>query len=279
MATPIFSADVIDQEAVREEVDDYAQKNRVYRQAFREINSTDISNNTVEVPVLDEERAAGVVDEGTAYPSAGDSTRKVTINHDKYGVEVELSYESIQDALLDVIAMHTEERAQDLADALDEAAFAEVSDYDSTNSVYNNLQDAAIGGGSGTMAYGDVIDAMTAIETNQYEPNLLIVSAESKGDLMKSDQFTRASELGDSVVRDGAFGEIAGVEVLIDNSARLGGGEGFLFDTDRYGVESLREDMSSMEYEKESENKRVIQVRTRMGWKAIRPAAGVKIEA
>jgi hypothetical protein len=36
--------------------------------------------------------------------------------------------------------------------------------------------------------------------------------------------------------------------------------------------------MTSMEYEKESENKRVIQVHNRMGWKAIRPEAGVKIE-
>jgi len=77
----ILSNDVIDQEAVRAEVEQYAQENRVFRQAFRQIDSTGIDSNTVEIPVLDEVRAAGVVDEGTAYPSAGNATQKVTVEH------------------------------------------------------------------------------------------------------------------------------------------------------------------------------------------------------
>jgi hypothetical protein len=274
----ILSNDVISQEAVRAEVEEYAQSNRVFRQAFRQIDSTDIDSNTIEIPVLDEVRAAGVVDEGTAYPSAGDATQKVTVEHEKYGVEVELTYESIEDALLDVIALHTEERAEDLADALDEAAYAEISDYDSTNSVYNNLQDTPIGDDNGALTYPNVVNAMTALEAEAYDPDLLIVSAESKGDLMTSDAFTRASELGDEVVGEGAFGEVAGVPVFVDNSGQLGAGEAMMFDSSKYGIESQREEMSSLEYDKEAENKRVVQVRTRMGWKAIRPMAGVKIE-
>ena len=266
----VTSDDVIDQEAVRAEVDEYAQENRVWRQAFRQIDSTSIDSNTVEVPVLDKERAAGVVDEGTEYPNAGNATRKVPVDHEKYGVEVELTYESIQDALLDVIAMHTEERAEDLADALDEAAYDEVQ---------GNLQDAVIGDEGGALGYADVIDAMTALESEAFDPDLLIVSAESKGDLMKSDEFTRASQMGDDVVRDGAFGEVAGVPVYVDNGGHIGAGEAVMFDSSRYGIESEREGMTSLEYEKEGENKRVIQVRTRMGWNAIRPDAGVKIEA
>lgn len=275
----INSNDVIDQEAVRAEVEEYAESNRVFRQAFRQIDSTDIDSNTIEIPVLDEVRAAGVVDEGTAYPSAGDATQKVTVEHSKYGVEVELTYEAIEDALLDVIALHTEERANDLADSLDEAAFAEINDYDSANSVYTNLQDTVIGDGAGNLAYNDAINAMTALESEAYDPDLLIVSAQSKGDLMTSDAFTRASELGDEVVRDGAFGQVAGVDVLVDNSGQLGAGEAVMFDSSRYGIESQREEMTSQEYDNEAQNKRVIQVRTRMGWKAIRPKAGVKIEA
>ena len=266
----ILSNDVIDQEAVRAEVEQYAQQAQIWREAFRSIDSTDIDSNQVEIPVLDEVRAAGVVDEGTEYPSAGDATRKVSVGHDKYGVEVDLSYEAIQDALLDVIALHTEERAEDLADALNEAAYEEVQD---------NLQADVIGDASGALAYPDVVDAMTALEAEKYSPDLLVVSPQSKGDLLKSDEFTRASEMGDDVVRDGAFGEIAGVDVLVDNSGHIGAGEGVMFDTSRYGIESLREDMTSLQYDKEEENKFVVQVRTRMGWKTIRPDAGVKIEA
>ncbi len=265
----ITQNDVIDQEAVRAEVEEYAQKNRVWREAFRQIDSTAIDSNTVQVPVLDEERAAGVVDEGESYPSASDATRKVEVEHDKYGVEVDITYEAIQDALLDVIAMHTEERAEDLADALDEAAYEEVTD---------NVQDAVIGDESGELEYDDVIDAMTALEGESYDAGLLIVSPESKGDLLKSEEFTRASEMGDDVIMAGAFGEVAGVPVLVDDAGHLGAGEGIMFDDERYGIESEREAMTSMEYEEESENKRVVQVRTRLGWKAIRPEAGVKIE-
>lgn len=274
----IQSNDVIDQEAVRAEVESYAQSNRVFRRAFRQIDSTGIDSDKIEIPVLDEKRAAGVVDEGTAYPSTGDATRKVAVDHDKYGVEVELTYEAIQDALLDVIGLHTAERAEDLADALDEAAYAEVSDYDDTNSVYNNLQDTVVGDAGGTLGYDDVVDAMTALESESYDPDLLIVSAQSKGDLMKSPEFTRASDLGDEVVGEGAFGEVAGVPVFVDNGGHLGAGEAVMIDSDRYGIESERAEMTSLEYDKESENKRVIQVHNRMGWKAIRPAAGVKIE-
>ena len=265
----ILSNDVIDQEAVRAEVESYAQNNRVFRRAFRQIDSTGIDSNTVEVPVLDKARAAGVVDEGTAYPSAGDATRKVTVEHEKYGVEVELSYEAIQDSLLDVIGLHTTERAEDLADALDEAAYAEVD---------VNLQDDVVGDAAGSLGYSEVIDAMTTLEAESYDPDLLIVSAQSKGDLMKSDEFTRASDLGDEVVGQGAFGEVAGIPVFVDNGGHLGAGEAVMVDSSRYGIESEREEMSSIEYDNESENKRVIQVRNRLGWKAIRPEAGVKIE-
>jgi len=274
----ILSNDVIDQEAVRAEVEQYAQENRVFRQAFRQIDSTGIDSNTVEIPVLDEVRAAGVVDEGTSYPSAGDATQKVTVEHNKYGVEVELTYESIEDALLDVIALHTEERAADLADALNEAAYAEITETDGNGNLVN-LQGTTVGDDAGDLAYADAVDAMTALEAESYDPDLLIVSAQSKGDLMKSDAFTRASELGDNVVRDGAFGQVAGVDVLVDDSGKLGAGEAMLFDSSRYGIESQREEMTSLEYDKESENKMVVQVRTRMGWTAIRPKAGVKIEA
>lgn len=274
----ILSNDVIDQEAVRAEVEQYAQENRVFRQAFRQIDSTGIDSNTVEIPVLDEVRAAGVVDEGTAYPSAGNATQKVTVEHNKYGVEVELTYESIEDALLDVIAIHTEERAADLADSLNEAAYAEITETDGAGNLVN-LQGTTIGDDAGDLAYADAVDAMTALEAESYDPDLLIVSAQSKGDLMKSDAFTRASELGDNVVRDGAFGQVAGIDAVVDDSGQLGAGEAMLFDSSRYGIESQREEMTSLEYDKEAENKMVVQVRTRMGWKAIRPKAGVKIEA
>lgn len=235
---------------------------------------------TVEIPVWqDASTEAGVVNEGSAFPRCEDEQiDKVSISHDKYDTEVEITYEAIQDGLLDVIALHTEDKARDLSEALDGAAWDELSNYDSGNSVYTNLQNAPVGDASGALDYDTVIDAMTALEAKGYEPDLLIVSAESKGDLMKSPEFTRASRMGDEVVREGAFGEIAGIPVYVSNTGDLGAGEVVMFDSDRYGFESTREDFTSIEYDQPENNKEVIQVRARMGWKAVRPEAGAKLE-
>jgi len=274
------SSDVISQEAVRAEVEQIARDNRQFRRAFRKLDNTDIDSASLEVPVQQNDaNTAGVVDEGSTFPSDGQSVEKVTISHDKYGVEVPITYEALQDSMLDVISFQAEDKAEDLADALNQAAYDVVSDYDSGNSVYTNLQDSPIGDDGGTMDYASVVDAMTALESEGHDPDTLIVSAESKGDLLKSNEFTRASELGDEVVETGALGEIAGVTVYVSDSGDLGAGEGMMFDSDSYGFESIREDIVSTEYEEESENKRVIQIRTRRGWEAVRPSAGVKIEA
>ncbi|NHX41390.1 MULTISPECIES: phage major capsid protein [Haloarcula] len=276
----VNSSEVIDQEAVRAEIEGVAEENLVYRRAFRSIDSTNYDSNTVEIPVnQDTTASAGIVPEGGSYPSSDEQFEKVTISHDKYGAEVEITYEAIQDSKFDVVTLQTEDEGRDLAEALDSAAEDEILLDDDGDGNFDNLQDAVVGDAGGSMDYATAIDAMAALEDLSYDPDLLIVSAQSKADLMKSDKFTHATELGDETVRDGAFGQIAGIDVYVGDGGSLGAGEALMFDTDRYGIESVREDFTSVQYEKESENKRVVQVRTRMGWKCIRPEAGVKIEA
>lgn len=269
----VNSSEVITQEAVRNQMEAVAEENLVFRDAFRQIDASDISSGSLEIPVLgDNGEEAGVVGEGTAYPRDDDEqTSKTTLGFDKYGTEVEITYESIQDGLFDVVAAHADDKARALSEGLDAAAY----------SVLNSNLNAAgpVGAASGDMTYDDVVDAMTELETDSYEPDLLFVSPDSKGDLLKSAEFTRASEMGDEVIRDGAFGEVAGVSVMVSNTGDLGAGEGILVDSDAYGYEGVREGFTSMEYEVENENKRVIQVRTRMGWVAVKPDAGIKITA
>lgn len=276
----VNTSEVIDQEAVLAQVEQMAQENLVFTEAFRSLDNTDINSNSVEVPVVQSESAASsTVAEGSTFPRNEDAqVDKVSISHDKYGEEVEITYEAIQDSLLDVISMHTEDKARALAEGLDLAAWNVISDDSDGDGVPDNLQDTIVGDGGGSLGYGEVVDAMTNLEDEGYDPDLLIVSAQSKGDLLKSAEFTRASEMGDEVVRDGAFGMIAGIEVMVSNTGDLGAGEAVMFDTDNYGFESLREEFVSEQYDKPEENKEIVQVRTRRGYEAVRPTAGVKIE-
>lgn len=275
-----FSDEVITQEEVREQVEMVARDNRVFREAFRQIDSTGINSNVVEVPVEDGRTGAvGTVDEGDEYPREDEGYTKVAIEHEKYGREVRITMEAVEDGLLDVVALQAQNKAEDLADALDAAAYDVLAEFDADAGEYVNLQPDAIGGDTGEMGYADVVDAMTALETEGYEPDVLFVSAESKGDLLKSDEFTRASEMGDEVIRDGAFGQIAGIDVMTSNTGDLGEGEGIMVDSGNYGYESVRSDIETMEYEEEETDSRVIKIRTRMGWTATRAEAGVFIEA
>lgn len=276
----LTSGEVITAEAVREEAEFYVEDNKVFREAFRQIDNTDIASDTVQIPVQEDTTGSvGSVGEGSSYPREDEQMGKLAINHEKYGREVAMTYEAIEDGLLDVVANHAQEQARDLARGLDDAASAEVLSFDSTNSVFNNLQDSAVGAASGTMDYDTVVDAMTALETEGYAPDMLIVGPESKGDLLKSAEFTRASEMGDEVIQNGAFGQIAGIDVMVSNRQLLSAGEGVMVDTEQYGYESVRSQIDTMEYEEEETDERVIKIRTRMGWGVTRPNAGVKLEA
>lgn len=271
----VNASEVITQEAVRQRFEEIAQENLVFREAFRQIDATDISSGSYEVPVKgDTNEEAGTVSEGSDIPTSQDAQHsKTTISFDKYATGVDITYEAVQDSLFDEIALRVEEKARALAEGLDAAAYSEL------NGNLNTDSPVGPGTATGDLSYDNVINAMVVLEEDGYSPDLLIVSPDSKGDLLKSSEFTRASEMGDEVVRDGAFGQIAGVEAMVSNTGDLGDGEAFLVDSDFYGIEAVREGMNSEEDVNTVSQTRTITVWTRMGWAATRSSAAVKIEA
>jgi hypothetical protein len=270
----LTSSEVISQEAVRAETLEAVEEELVFRQAFDEYDATDINSDAVQIPV-----AQGTVPE-TETVSEGSSvanreeelTSKVTVNTSKYMAEAAITREAIEDSILGEIERQVNAHQESLMESLDGSAYDELS---------GGITRAAVGPDTptGTMNYANAIDAMTALEGDGYEPDLLIVSAQSKGDLMKDDKFTRASDMGDEVVFNGVFGEVAGIQVAVSNVGDLGAGEGFMVDTDHFGVEVVRSDIATREYEEESEDQVVVQIRTRRGFKALRGDAAAKIEA
>lgn len=268
----LTSAEVITQEAVRQEVLEDIEESLVFRQAFDEYDATNVNSGSVEIPVADGNVGeTGTVSEGTAVGTREEAlTSKVTVSTNKYMAEAAITNEAIEDGILGEIERQVEAHRQALMEALDGAA------YDALSS---GLTRSAVGDAGGTMDYATFVDAMTALEQDGYEPDFAIVSAQSKGDLMKSSEFTRASEMGDEVVFNGQFGEIAGVPVAVSNVGDLGAGEGYIFDTDSTGVEVVRSDVETRQYEEESKDQVVVQIRTRRGYKVLRGDAFAKITA
>jgi len=268
----LTSSEVISQEAVRAEVLEAVEEDLVFRQAFDEYDATDINSDAVQIPVADDTvPETSTVSEGSEVSSREEElTSKITVNTSKYMAEAAITREAIEDSILGEIERQVDAHQESLMDALDGAAYDELN---------NGITRSDVGDAGGTMDYPTVIDAMTELEGDGYEPDLLIVSAQSKGDLMKDDQFTRASDMGDEVVFNGVFGEVAGIPVAVSNVGDLGAGEGFMVDTDHFGVEVVRSDVATREYEEESKDQLVVQIRTRRGFKALRGDAAAKITA
>lgn len=269
----LSSNDVISQEAVRAEVLEDVEEELVFRQAFDEYDATDINSGSVQIPVEDGNLSeTSTVSEGNSASRSAENISKVTVNTSKYMAEASITREAIEDSILGEIERQVEAHRNALMEALDGAAYDELE---------AGITRSDVGPSTPTneMNYTNVIDAMTDLEGDGYSPDLLIVSAESKGDLMTDDKFTRATEMGDDVVFNGVFGEVAGIQVATSNVGDLGDGEGFLVDTDQFGVEVVRSEAEARQYEEESKDQLVVQIRTRRGYKALRGDAAVKIVA
>jgi len=127
---------------------------------------------------------------------------------------------------------------------------------------------------------------MVAVRQNNYTPDTLIVDLGGYGDLLTDDNFNRATEMGDEVVRSGMIGRIAGMDVIVDNTRDIGSTEdsgqpvgAFVVDSDHYGYELTRTPITTNEYENPERQADVMQIYTRKSWKAIFSEAAVKVDA
>lgn len=271
----ILSDEVITEEFVLDTVDQVVNEQKVFREAFRQIDSTDANSGTVQVPqVGDQSTAAGTVAEGSSIPGAvsdEEDLSKISISHSKYATAVTVTREAVEDSMLDVIEVHAEDRAEDMASAFNDAAYTEL------NGNLNADSPVAPGTPDGNITYDLAVDARTALRTDDYAPDTMIVSADSEGDMLKLSEFVRATDLGDEVVSEARIGRFLGMDVYVDTSGNLGAGEAFVVDSDKYGFESIRREMDSRMYEQEESEQRVVQITARMGWKAAQAGAAIKI--
>lgn len=267
----LTSNEVITEEAVRAEVLQAVEEDLVFRQAFDEYDATDINSDAVQIPVAQDNLSeTSTVSEGSTVAREEALTNKVTVNTSKYMAEAAITREAIEDSILGEIERQISAHRESLMEALDGAAYDELS---------SGTTRTAIGDSGGTMDYQTIVDAMVALEADGYEPDLLIVGPQSKGDLLKSPEFTRASEMGDEVVMNGQFGEVAGIPVAVSNVGDLAAGDGYMVDTSQFGVEVVRTEVETRQYEEQSKDQLVVQIRTRRGFKALKGNAAAYIDA
>jgi HK97 family phage major capsid protein len=272
----LTTRDVITEDFIRDTVEQVVEEDLIYRQAFREIDASDIQSNSYTFYIEQNEIGRPtIVGEGEEAPRHGAETpEEHTVQFDKYMGELVITMEAMEDGLMEMKAREVEDLARAMAEELNEEAYNAIDD-----AIRANPYNGATGDDNGILSFDDIVEGMKKLQKESYDPDLLIVDIDGYTDLLTDDNFNRATEMGDELVRNGEIGRIADIPVVVDTTQDLGsGGNGALmFDTTRFGYELTRSSMTTREYEEPERQAEVVQVYNRKAWTAIFEDAVIEI--
>jgi|APHM01.1.fsa_nt_gi Phage capsid family. len=273
----LTTRDVITQEFIRETVEEVVEEDLIYRQAFREIDASDIQSNSYTFYIEQNEIGRPtIVGEGQEAPRHGAETpEEHTVQFDKYMGELVITMEAMEDGLMEMKAREVEDLARAMAEELNEDAYNAIDDaVNSPDNPYTETGDS-----NNLLSFDDIVEGMKQLQKESYDPDLLIVDIDGYTDLLTDDNFNRATEMGDELVRNGEIGRIADIPVVVDTTQELGevGHGALMFDTTRFGYELTRSSMTTREYEEPERQAEVVQAYTRKAWTAIFEDAVIEI--
>jgi hypothetical protein len=276
----ITTSDVLTEQRIRRVVEEERQWPLIFNDFFRTITMpADHPTKTLEIPedegLMSEPRRVG---EGSQFPRTEEDYDTTPVTVKKHGFEVSITWEATQFNIFDIVARQTEKAARRFNEYINRLAFDVVSDsnnqHPSSPVVPGDVSESS--GFDFALATG----AKKILKDDQITPNMMVVNTEGEHALMNSDNFQRASDLGDNVTRDGAIGRFAGLDVMVDNSGLMpsGSAEAYLVDTNEYGYEVVKEDVATDEYEDQSRQAQIVQWYTMREWLAIEPEACIKFQ-
>ena len=280
----ITTRDVITQDFVRDTVEEIVEEELIYRQAFREIDASGIESNSYTFYIEKNDMGRpSIVGENEEAPRHGaQSPEEFTVQFDKFMGELVITMEAMEDGLMEMKAREVENLARAMAEELNEEAYDAI-----TTAVGANAYTDVSGDNNNTLSFDDVIQGVKRLRKgpsdvdDTFEPDLMIVDVDGYTDLLTDDNFNRATDAGDEVVRSGEIqGEVAGVPFVVDTTQDISdsGHGAFLIDTSRFGYELTRTSMTTREYEEPERQAEVVQAYCRKAWTAIFENAVVEVD-
>ncbi|RDZ53126.1 hypothetical protein C5C07_15435 [Haloferax sp. Atlit-4N] len=283
------AADIIDDADVRAIVEKIRNKKYQSRTAFRDYDATNNDSNSVEFPISDGEFDGDVAEipPGSEYPRATKDYDKVQVAHTKYGLEVVIPDEDVEDNVIDITMDQEEDLIRAEETRVDGIAYSILS---------NNTNSAgaidANSNSNGVIEYEDITLARQLAFNDELDMAelRLLTGGQNMNDLLNMDKFTQASDLGDQVLQQGilpggnlvgqqAFlGVVGDIPVYLDNTGNYADGEAYLVDPTNFGWESTRRALDVSSYYDESIESTVWQIDERVGFAATQPSANIAID-
>jgi len=275
----ITTTDVLTEQRIRRVINEEREYPLVWNMAFETIQMPeDHPSKTWELP-QDEAVMSfpGRVSEGGEFPRTEEDVDTQTVTVQKHGFEVKVTWEATQFSVFDVVARQTEKAARRFNQYINKLAYDFVSDTGNQHPE----SPVAVADVSDADSFGFELAnyAKKVMKDDQLNPDMLVVNTEGERVLLNSDNFQRASDLGDEVTREGAIGRFVGMDVMVENSGLMpdNDAEGYFIDTDEYGVEVVKQDIATEEYEDPERQANIIQWWTMRNWHVEEPEAAIKI--
>lgn len=262
--------DVIDQETVRARVEQIAQENLQFRQAFRQIDAPADAGDSFKIPVpTDILGMPENLEELEEYPHDEEGYTKVEITREKIGQVVPISDEAEMDSIFDVVADHIDRMARKMQEKLNSEAYETLS---------NNVNATTAGNNDGTLAYSDVVNGLRVARSDGYNPDVLIIEAQGEEELLNDPNFTHATNAGDSVIRNGVIARVAGMDVVVSNTGDMTNSNAFVVDSDYYGYEAAWSNIQTDRFREEMSDTDFLKIRAFRGWVATNASAAVLVQ-
>jgi len=279
------ASDVISDDDVRAVVDKIRNLKYQNRMAFRDYDATNNDSNSVSFPVSDDDFDGESVEvpEGSEYPRSNKDYDEVQAVHTKYGFEVAIPDEKVEDNVIDIVMDQEEDMIRAEEKRVDAIAYNVLSSKAST---------PGIGDSNGDIVYADIQEARQQAFLNELDMGslMLLTGGQNMTDFTNMDEFTQASELGDQVIQQGVLpggnlvgeqallGVVSDVPVYLSNTGNYGDGEAYLVDSDNFGWESTRRAMDVTQYREEDKEQDVWQIDGRWDWVATNTEAALAID-
>jgi len=283
------ASDIISDDDVRAIVDKIRNKKYQNRRAFRDYDATDNDSNSVEFPVSDGDFDGDVaeVPPGSEYPRATKAYDTVAAAHTKYGFEIAIPDEDVEDNVIDIVLDQEEDMVRAEETRMDAIAYGVLS---------NNTNSAgpidANSNSNGTIEYDDIGAAREQAFLDELDLGeiMLITGGQNMTDFTSMDEFTQASELGDMVIEQGilpggnlvgqqAFlGTVNDIPVYLSNTGDYSDGEAYLVDPTNFGWESTRRAVDVSQYREEDKEQDVWQIDQRVDFVATQATANIAID-
>lgn len=270
----VTTADIVTEENVRRVVTEALEENLTYREAYRSLDITGSSNDTITIPQDDDTLAEPqLIPENTQFPREEEGVSTITATVSKYGNEIAVSMESEEDSVFDVVAFQVDKKARMMAEKLNQLAESNLA---------SNLHTSSPAGDAGddSLSFDDVTDGVRLLEASGAEPDLMITTPQGIEDLRNDSTYVQATATGDQVVRSGAVDRILGMDVMMDNDGLLGNTnpDAYLIDTDNYGFEVMKGGIQTDEYEDPSRQARIFQIWTRVTYRTDISNAAIEVQ-